>query len=177
MGESDAELIGRWQRGDGAAFTALVRRWEPPLARFLLRLVPADVVPDLSQEVFLRVYRSAMRYSENGHFSTWFFQIALNVARDSMRRTRTDFALPVVESIAAPEQDHDLGDAIARAVASLPPELREVIALRHDAGMAFEEMSRRLGVPASTLKSRFSVALRQLRARLRDWSPGPGGAS
>jgi DNA-directed RNA polymerase specialized sigma24 family protein len=47
--------------------------------------------------------------------------------------------------------------------------LREVIALRHDRGMKFEDMARLLGVPATTLKSRFSVALIRLRERLREW--------
>jgi DNA-directed RNA polymerase specialized sigma24 family protein len=71
MGHPDAELMGRWRRGDAAAFGDLVDRWQQPVARFLLRVVGrADGVPDLCQEVFLRVLRAAPRYRETGRFPT-----------------------------------------------------------------------------------------------------------
>jgi RNA polymerase sigma-70 factor (ECF subfamily) len=172
MGEADAELIQKWRAGDTAAFALVVRRWEPDLARFLSRLTTADRVPDLVQETFLRLYRAGPKYHENGHFSTWLFQIALNVARDAGRRTRPVQPLPaeeppaLAESAEADCERREVGEVVARAVAELPDALREVLALRHDAGMNFEEMSRHLKVPASTLKSRFAVALRRLRERL-----------
>jgi RNA polymerase sigma-70 factor (ECF subfamily) len=56
--------------------------------------------------------------------------------------------------------------AVERALAELPPALREVLVLRHYEGMNFEQMARLLGRPASTLKSRFAVALNRLRIRL-----------
>src|SRR5205807_2486113 len=87
MGQPDGELMRRWRRGDVAAVTALVERWQEPVARFLLRLVGRpDRVPDLCQEVFLRLLRAAPKYRDEGRFSTWLFQIALNVARDAARR-------------------------------------------------------------------------------------------
>jgi len=174
MGESDAELIRRWRGGDAAAFEAVVRRWETPLARFLSRLAAADQVGDLTQEVFLRVHRAGPGYRENGHFSTWLFQIALNVARDAARRARPQQPLPEEEPPGKGEpaegicERREAGELVRRAVAELPPPLREVLALRHDRGLSFEEMSRLLDVPASTLKSRFSAALLRLRGRLRE---------
>jgi DNA-directed RNA polymerase specialized sigma24 family protein len=63
----------------------------------------------------------------------------------------------------------ELGRAVAAVVADLPPHLREVLALRHDAGMNFEAMARLLHTPASTLKSRFAVALDRVRARLAEF--------
>ena len=161
----------RWRRGDPAAFAELVGRWQQPVARFLLRLVGRpDRVPDLCQEVFLRVLRAAPRYRETGRFSTWLFQIALNVARDAARRGRHDPA-PLSDVAGDGSTDEacerrELAKAVARAVAELPPSLREVLALRHDQGMNFEEMARMMGTPASTLKSRFAAALTRLRARL-----------
>jgi RNA polymerase sigma-70 factor, ECF subfamily len=176
MGEGDVDLIRRWQAGEATAFDGIVRRWHGPLARFLSRLASPDAVPDLVQEVFLRLYRSGPAYRENGHFSTWLFQIALNTARDEGRRqARAPGPLPArhppVRDATAEQrcERRELGELVARAVAELPPSLREVLALRHDRGMSFEEMSRFLNVPASTLKSRFTTALQKLRARLRDW--------
>jgi RNA polymerase sigma-70 factor (ECF subfamily) len=182
MGETEAELIRRWRTGEPAAFEAVVHRWHEPLARFLSRLAPADAVPDLLQEVFLRLHRAGPAYRENGHFSTWLFQIALNVARDAGRRqVRAPAPLPAEEPAApgvSAEQrceQRELGELIAAAVAELPPALREVLALRHDRGMSFEDMSRLLGVPASTLKSRFTAALHKLRDRLRERGLPPEG--
>lgn len=173
MSDADSEMVGRWSRGEEAAFADIVRRWEPPLARFLGRLADANQVPDLLQETFLRVHRARVRYSENGHFSTWLFQIALNVARDSGRRRPSPEALESEPACNAASpagllEQREESAALLRAIADLPTEWREVLALRHDAGLSFEEMARRLNVPASTLKSRFAAALRRLRERLSD---------
>src|SRR5262249_31337458 len=104
--------------------------------------------------------------------------------RDAGRRRRQP-VLPLPEEEKAGSgrsaeqqcQTRELGKLISRAVAELPPHLREVLALRHDQEMNFEEMSRLLGVPASTLKSRFSAALVRLRERLREWGYPEEGES
>ncbi len=176
MSDADGELVRRWRCGEEPAFTEIVRRWEQPLARFLGRLADADQVPDLLQETFLRVHRARARYSENGHFSSWLFQIALNVARDSGKRRKspeslTDDPLGRAASAESMLEHRETTDRLARAIADLPDELREVLALRHDADMSFEEMARRLNVPASTLKSRFAAALKRLRERLPEELP------
>jgi RNA polymerase sigma-70 factor (ECF subfamily) len=174
MGHEDADLIRRWRQGEAAAFEALVRRWEQPVARFLARLVGhTDEVRDLCQEVFLRVYLAAPRYREEGAFSTWVYRIALNVARDAGRRRRRQpqpLRLHEPPSDAPGAEAHcrrrELAEAVTRAVRELPPALREVLVLRHYEEMGFEEMGRLLRVPASTLKSRFAAALARLRERL-----------
>lgn len=173
-GPPDAELVQRWQEGDPAAFEALVCRWQQPMARFLARLVGRpELVQDLCQEVFLRVYLAGPRYRETGAFRTWLYRIALNAARDAGRRRRPVQALaddrlpdgaPAAADVCA---RRELAEAVARALADLPEPLREVLVLRHYEGMSFEQMSRLLGVHASTLKSRFAAALERLRRRLK----------
>ncbi len=180
MRQDDSELIRRWQSGDAEAFEALVRRWQTPVARFLARLVGRpDLVADLCQEVFLRLHLARERYRDGGTFSTWLYQIALNAARDALRRDRrAPQSLPEQELAAADEpaetrcEQQELAEALDRAVGELPEPLREVLVLRHYAEMNFEEIGRLLGVPASTLKSRFAVALGRLRVRLQQlgWS-------
>jgi RNA polymerase sigma-70 factor (ECF subfamily) len=175
MGRPDGELMCRWRRGDAAAAAELVERWQQPLARFLLRFAGRpDRVQDLCQEVFLRVLRAAPRYRDEGRFSTWLFQIALNVARDAGRRSKNAPAV-LTDSGSLPSrlaagdevcERRELTGAVAVAVAELTPPQREVLALRHDAGMSFEDMARVLHTPASTLKSRFAAALYRLRSRL-----------
>lgn len=173
MAESEAEMLARWRRGDEDAFAHIVRRWQQPLARFLARLAESpDQVADLLQETFLRLHRAGARYHENGHFSAWLHQIALNVARDAARRRRPSAPLPSeVAAESAAVGEIDMADCLQHAVAELPQELREVLALRHDRGMSFEEISRMLGVPASTLKSRFTAALKRLRLKLEEFDP------
>src|SRR5437660_5349838 len=137
MGRDDPDLIRRWQRGDEDAFADLVRRWQAPVGRFLARLVGRpDLVPDLCQEVFLRVYLARARYRPAGAFSTWLYRIALNVGRDALRRHRRDpYPLPDVgppDPDAAVEtrcEQQELARAVADALADLPGPLREVLLL------------------------------------------------
>jgi RNA polymerase sigma-70 factor (ECF subfamily) len=173
MGQPDTELIQRWQRGDLVAFEELVRRWEQPIARYLARQVGrTDLVPDLCQEVFLRVYRAGPRYREAGAFSTWLYRIALNLARDAGRRRPQPQLLtdqrPQAGSQAPEErgEQQELAECVALGLADLPSPLREVLVLRHYEGMNFAQMASLLGTPASTLKSRFAVALNRMRVHL-----------
>ncbi len=173
--DPDPEVIRRWRRGDRAAFEQIVRTWHPRVARFLARLVGCpDLAGDLTQEVFLRVYLSAGRYREGGHFPTWLFQIALNLARDAARRSARRPTQPLADaeppapgaSADGTFEERERAAAVAGALAELSGPLREVVVLRHYEDMSFESMARLLGTPASTLKSRFAVALRQLQERL-----------
>jgi len=172
MDRTDAELMHAWQRGDAAAFTILVRRWQQPMARFLAHLVgPTGQVADLCQEVFLRLHTA--RYREAGSFSTWLYRIALNVARDAGRRRRrmpvsldVDGLLgcaPTPESLC---ERHEIAELVSAAIAELPEPLREVLVLHHYEELNFTEIARLTGTPASTLKSRFAAALARLRQRL-----------
>jgi RNA polymerase sigma-70 factor (ECF subfamily) len=174
MEASDAELIRHWQGGDGGAFAALVGRWQQPVARFLTHLIgPASHVPDLCQEVFLRVYQAGAGYRETGAFSTWLYRIALNVARDAGRRRRHE-PLPLANGdvaglVPSPQavcEQKELSRLVAAAVADLPEGLRLVLVLRHYEDLSFEQIGRLTGTPASTLKSRFAAALTRLRDRL-----------
>jgi RNA polymerase sigma-70 factor (ECF subfamily) len=181
MGCDDAQLIERWRRGDRSAFEAIVRRWQQPVARFLARFVGRrELVADLCQEVFLRVYNAGPRYRESGAFSTWLHRIALNVARDAARRNRRAF-VPLAEDAVADSQaaadaacqQHELIQIVADAVAALPEPQRLVLVLHHYERLNFEEIARLTGTPASTLKSRFAAALERLRLRLQPLGLGP----
>lgn len=170
-----------WQNGSATAFADLVRRWQPSVARLLFHLIGrAEAVPDLCQEVFLKVYQHRGRYRETGAFSAWLYRIALNVARDANRRRRKEPLLlsPVETAAAGPSPDAacelaERGRLVARSIAELPEPLRVVLVLRHYEQMSFEDMARLLGEPASTLKSRFTAALARLRERLRPLCDDP----
>jgi RNA polymerase sigma-70 factor (ECF subfamily) len=170
MGQRETELIRRWREGESSAFEELVRLWQQPIARFLSRYVGrSDLVQDLCQEVFLRVFQAQSSYRENGHFAGWIYRIALNAARDAQRRPRWN-STPLSNEPTAEDrpscEEKELADALARAIAELPDALRTVLVLRHYQGLNFEEIARITETPASTLKSRCTAALTELRKRL-----------
>ena len=180
--EPDADVIRRWRSGDRAAFEQLVGAWQTRIGRFLTRLTQCpETANDLTQEVFLRVYVSAHKYRETGQFSTWLFQIALNLARDAARKKTRHPTQPLPD--AEPPGGEYPGEVVVlqqersavvkAALAELSHPLREVVVLRHYEDMGFEEMARLLNTPASTLKSRFTVAMRQLHESLSTLGFGP----
>ena len=94
-----------------------------------------------------------------------------DAARDDGRRRKPSFPAYRTEFHETPDElceRDELAHLVTESVAELPEPLREVLALRHDGNLNFEEMSRLLGTPASTLKSRFATALSRLRIRLHE---------
>jgi RNA polymerase sigma-70 factor (ECF subfamily) len=185
MGLTDADLMRSWQQGDSLAFEALVRRWQQPMARLFQRMIGrTDLVPDLCQEVFLKVYDARLRYREQGTFATWLYRIALNVARDAGRRRRRDPVPLENHEPTDPQgaadvqcQQHEGAQLMMQAMTELPDSLREVLVLHHYEGLNFEEIARLTQTPASTLKSRFAAALGRLRTRLQEWGWDPEDTS
>src|SRR5262249_12373270 len=126
----------RWRQGDLGAFEAIVRRWQGPILRLLTRLVGCEATAqDLGQEVLSRLFLGKERYREEGAFSTWLYQIALNLARDAWRRRRPVAPLSeATEKGAAAEslvETEEMSGRVGQAVQELPPAVREVVILRH----------------------------------------------
>lgn len=167
--DPDGDRMRRWAAGDRTAFEEIVRAWERPVGRFLIRLTRnPELAGDLTQEVFLRVYLKGANYTHGGTFKTWLYQIALNLARDAARkhaRTPVRPLLPGAHPAAEGEPAFEVrqqAEVVNAALADLPDPLREVVVLRHYEDLSFEAMGRLLGVPATTLKSRFAVAMKRL---------------
>ena len=181
MGPSDEELVEQFQGGDPSAFETLVRRWDRRIQGLIYRVVGGEEeARDLCQETFLRAYRGLGTFKKEARFSSWLYQIALNVSRDRLRRRRLrnhvsldemaedgdvpwaqggPSALDLVES-------RDLSRAVAHAVAALPEEQREVIVLKEYEDLTFQEIALILDVPLSTVKTRLYRGLGQLRLQL-----------
>jgi RNA polymerase sigma-70 factor (ECF subfamily) len=181
MAPSDEDLVGAFQSGDIAAFDQLVSRWDRRIQGVLYRFVGNhEEARDLSQEAFLRAYRSLGTFKHEARFSSWLYQIALNAARDRLRRRRRhpDVSLDEVQDGADPAlrdarpsafdlmESSDLARAVKAAVKSLPDEQREVVVLKEYEGLTFPEIAETLGVPLSTVKTRLYRGLGQLRVRL-----------
>lgn len=185
MGRTDEELVAALQAGDRECLGVLVARWERPLFQFVYRLIPRrEDAADICQETFLRVLDKAGRFQPGARFSTWMYQIALNLCRDRMRKKRrwsrlmVDWLSPRDDEAPHPEAvDHSAGPgelaekaerrrAVTRALSTLPVEQREVLILKEFEGLKFREIADLLGCPESTVKSRMYYGLNGLRSAL-----------
>src|SRR3989442_1468166 len=98
---TDEELIAAVASGDGRRLEELCRRWERPLYQLIARHTGGRDVEDLYQETWLRVVRAARRFDPGRRFSTWLFQIAVNLCRDWHRRPPPEPVDPAdVEAVA-----------------------------------------------------------------------------
>jgi RNA polymerase sigma-70 factor (ECF subfamily) len=180
MAPTDEELVEQFQGGESSAFDVLVYRWERKVQGAIYRLVgPGEDVRDLSQETFLKAYRGLRTFKKEARFSSWLYQIALNVCRDRMRRGRGKSYVSFDELVEAGEagaeagpsaldliEARDLSRQVAAAVAALPEEQREVLVLKEYQGLTFLEIAEALDVPLSTVKTRLYRGLGQLRQQL-----------
>jgi RNA polymerase sigma-70 factor (ECF subfamily) len=175
---TDEDLIAAVAAGDEVAFAALHRRWERPLHAFLARYTGGRDVDDLVQETWLRVVRAADRHDPARRFSTWVFQIALNLARDWRRRPPADPAEPErVDALVARDgmAATRAGLDVARLLMALPEAQRAVVVLRHFHDLGEDEVAAILAIPRGTVKSRLHAAMARLAALARPTTPGASG--
>ena len=137
-GSPDDDDVHALLRGEKAALDRLMNRWQVPLRAYLYRhLRNEQDALDLAQETFVRIFRHRDRIRPGARFSTWMFQIALNLARDHARR-RQRRPTDSLEDVSEPESDTSVhGDversesvaAVRNAIAGLPADLREAVIL------------------------------------------------
>lgn len=167
---SDAELVELAVGGDVGAFNDLVSRLEGPLYKFVYRYIgDAEAARDVCQEAFIRAYTNLDRFRGQAKFSSWLYQIALNVCRSEFRKQMARPAvslqdeeqhahLRLVPSDGAPPDEEAMrlqrARALQRALSRLPEEQRTVIILKEYHGLKFREIAEILGTPESTVKSR-----------------------
>jgi RNA polymerase sigma-70 factor (ECF subfamily) len=181
MGPTDEELVAAFQRGEASAFDELVGRWDRKIHGAIYRVIgPDEDARDLCQEAFLKAYRGLGSFKREARFSSWLYQIALNVCRDRLRRRRGHPAVSLddVEDgregglrTAAPSplelvEARDLRHLVEDAIATLSAEEREVVILKEYQELTFPEIAEALEVPLSTVKTRLYRGLAQLRHQL-----------
>ncbi len=168
--DSDEALMRRVQSGEAPALTELFTRYRSRLYGFLVRRVGDPVADDLFQETWLRVVRARDRFDPDRRFSTWLFQIANNLCRDSGRRRAVKGKAEDAMREAGHESARrtpalDLRLDVRRRITELPERLREVLVLRYWEQMTETEIADVVGIPAGTVKSRLHAAIRNLRGR------------
>lgn len=162
---TDEALMRAVAAGDERALETLCGRWERPLHQFLARYTGGRDVDDLYQETWLRVVRAAGRFDPARRFSTWLFQIAINLTRDWQRRSPPEPVDPMtLEATAAVAPSPDAALDARRLLAALPEAQRAVVVLRYYHDLGEEQVASILGCPRGTVKSRLHQALARLTA-------------
>lgn len=183
--KTDEELMQRFIRGDMRAFEVLYSRYKSPIYLFVLRQCQdKSRAEELTQEVFMRIVRSAASFRLEAKFSTWLYRIARNQTIDGFRKNRyrkqTSLDQPgqndapsLAERIPnqAPKPDrqsiaHRLRADLEEAISKLPENQREVFLLREYSGLKFEEIGDIVGAKVGTVKSRMRYALEALQKSL-----------
>ena len=181
--DPDARLVERCLAGDNAAWEDLVRGHTRRVYALCVRFIGKEAeAQDLTQEVFLRVFRTLKSYrAEEGALVTWLSRLTRNLLIDHYRRTKQDRAtdsietqLPVLEerlaATARPDgllAGREAGEALHAALARLSPELREAVILRDLQEMEYREIARLLEVPEGTVKSRINRGRAELARILK----------
>lgn len=167
----DASLVAAAKAGDLTAFEALLRRHTRVVYAHALRFFgDRTAAEDISQEVFVKVYRSLDSFDERARFSTWLFRVTRNCCLDEVRagRRRPEAVDPLEIHGSSPDFSDEviLSAAIELATRALPPEDRDALSAVAVFGLTYAEAGRALGVPAGTVKSRVFRARRSLAATL-----------
>ena len=187
--DPDARLMLRVRHGDRRAFEELVNRYKQPVINFLYRTLgdPAEA-EDLSQNVFLQVFKSADRYKVSAKFTTWLFTIARNLCLNEIRRRSRHPA----ESLDAPHPEHDdqplrqfedartssppdallhgeLEAKIQQALGELPENQRLAILLCRQDELSYEDIARVLGCSLPATKSLIHRGRETLKQKLKPY--------
>ena len=176
MERSDADLVTAARGGDRTAVEELLARYEPDIYRFGLRMCgDEDAAREVLQETLLAAFRYLPGFRGDAALSTWLYQIARSFCikeRRGQHPTRSldeDGAAELVDPTPQPDaraHAREIGEALSRAIAVLPPEQREVLILRDVEGLSADEAAEVVGIEVGALKSRLHRARMALRTEL-----------
>ena len=185
--ERDADLMRRIRSGDASSFALLLERHRSPVIHFLYRMVQNQpVAEELSQEVFLRVYRSRDTYAPTAKFTTWLFRIATHLALNSIRdrkneryqasidqelpdgsvRQLCDFRPSIEQSLLIEARLFE----VRQAIETLPAKQRAAVLMHKYEEMEYSQIAVSLCCSESAVKSLLFRAYEALRYRLAHFS-------
>jgi RNA polymerase sigma-70 factor (ECF subfamily) len=177
----DLKIIESCLLGDTKVFSRLIDNYKNMVYNLAYRMSNnSQEAEDISQEAFLHAFQSLARFNPSYKFSTWLYQITLNIIRDKFKRKEIDYVsldTPVetddsefyhqpADFTNNPEQiidQQEKAQVIQKAILSLPLKYREIIVLRYLQDLSYIEISNILKLPSGTVKIRLYRAREQLR--------------
>ena len=175
----EKHLVAAAQGGDRAAQKAIYQLFHERVYTLVFYAAnqPA-AAEDLTQTIFLKIFRALPQFRHESRLATWIYRIALNECLNHNRRSSAEY-VPLeailgsgdeIDAAPAPDSRHERGQRqaiIQQAVMDLSPKLRAVIVLKYVEGLSYEEIAQVLECSAGTVASRLSRGLASLEERLR----------
>ena len=183
--EDERELIEQAINGDHDAFRVLVERYQAKVYTIANGIVRnPDHAMDITQDAFVKVYKSLPRFQGKSSFYTWLYRIVVNLCIDKKRKESrsaevdyndalahdpnqpthgTTLASIHIENPAKAYANQELREHMMRAIESLSPNHREILVLREVEGLSYEELSETLELPKGTIMSRLFHARQQFK--------------
>jgi RNA polymerase sigma-70 factor (ECF subfamily) len=181
-----ADLVRRCQAGDGAAWEEIVATYGRRIFNLAYRFTSrADAAEDLTQEVFVRIYRSLEQYDpKQGNLQNWLMRLARNLVIDDYRKRQrapqdayaedlSDHTYHLRAASRSPQADierRELGVQVQAGIDKLPPDLRVCVILRDIEELSYQEIVDLLRIPEGTVKSRINrgrIELAKILRRMR----------
>jgi RNA polymerase sigma-70 factor (ECF subfamily) len=170
----ERDLVERCRRGDESAFQQLVDEHKRLVVALIARTIPdRSRVEDVSQEVFLRIYRGLPYFRGESRLSTWIYRIVANVCAQEQTRRPAPLSMdderrrPAAPSAADRQfSDLELRERLEKAIARLPANYRLLVAAHYLEGVHYEDLAEALELPLGTVKTQLYRAKQQLRRML-----------
>jgi len=178
----DNKLIQQYLKGDGKALDILIAKYLKLIYGFVYKNVGNTAeAEDITQEVFIKVWKNIRKFDQKKSFKPWIFQIAKNTSIDFLRKKKTiPFSKfenekgqnPLVENIAAAPLNliEKLSDkkTLAIAMQDLTDKEQKIINLRHTEGLSFKEIAEVFQESINTIKSRYRRTIMALRRNIKE---------
>lgn len=171
----EKEIIRKAIAGDYRAFEMIVEKYKDYIFKISYSMVnDYHFAEDISQESFIKIYRSLSSFDFRSSFSTWIYRITYNTALDEIRKQKKEKAVSIQdvqiedlrEDSASPEEEvieKDERSAVEKAISSLPDDHKILINLFYRRGMSLAEISNITGLNIGTVKSRLNRAKEKLK--------------
>ena len=184
LADPDVECMLKVKKGDRVAFEILMHKYYPRILNFVYRFLGnRQLSEDLTQDVFLKVYKSARRYRPRSKFQTWLYTIAKNTCLNELRRNREQLASldePVTFDARVPKKEisdphadpaeeffqKEKKSLIRAAINDLPGNQRIAVMLRRYENFSYVEIAETLNVTDKAVKSLLSRAKVNLKNKL-----------
>jgi len=173
--QDDKTLIERFNQGDENAFKILVIKHKERVRNLVAYTINNQhQADDLTQEVFIKVYKNLSKFRHEAKFTSWMYTITLNVCRDEMRKKglKRFFNYTPIENTSGlgsfdPYERMDIKQMVQQAISQLPEKLRLPLYLKDIEGFTYEDISQMVGCEMGTVKSRLFRAREALREILK----------
>jgi RNA polymerase sigma-70 factor, ECF subfamily len=169
---TDGECVRRCLGGETEAFDHIVLRYQKPVFNAILHMVnDYEDSRELSQTAFMKAFMHLKSFDQRRPFFSWLYRIAINEAINflSARKIGEPIAADFPSRAAGPEERleaKEIGAHLEAAMATLQPDYRAAVVLRHSLGLSYDQAAEVAGIPVKTFKSRLYSARQLLRLQL-----------